>query len=82
VTTCEVLLFAQAAEAAGTRRLTLEARGPVSVDAFLQQVAAAQPALQPWIGRVAVAVNERYVRRDATIRPGDRVALLPPVSGG
>ncbi|MBX2998490.1 MAG: MoaD/ThiS family protein [Caldilineaceae bacterium] len=29
-----------------------------------------------------VAVNQSYARRDAILKDGDEVALLPPVSGG
>ena len=32
--------------------------------------------------RLAVAVNQQYVRGDHPLHPGDEVALLPPVSGG
>jgi molybdopterin converting factor small subunit len=28
------------------------------------------------------AVNQVYVDRDATLKHGDEVALIPPVSGG
>jgi len=31
---------------------------------------------------VRVAVNQNYVGRDHPIRPGDEVALFPPVTGG
>jgi molybdopterin converting factor small subunit len=31
---------------------------------------------------VAVAINLEYVESDALIKPGDNVAIIPPVSGG
>lgn len=31
---------------------------------------------------VRVAVNQRYVGRDHPVKPGDEVALFPPVTGG
>ena len=31
---------------------------------------------------VRVAVNQEYVGRDHPLRPGDEVALFPPVTGG
>lgn len=31
---------------------------------------------------VKVAVNQEYVRRDHPVRPGDEIALFPPVTGG
>lgn len=32
--------------------------------------------------RLAMAVNREYAARDAVLREGDEIALLPPVSGG
>ncbi len=29
-----------------------------------------------------IAVNQRYARADTLVRPGDEVALFPPVTGG
>ncbi len=31
---------------------------------------------------VRVAVNQRYVGREHAVRPGDEIALFPPVTGG
>ena len=31
---------------------------------------------------VRVAVNQEIAKPDASIRPGDEIALLPPVTGG
>ncbi len=33
-------------------------------------------------GRVRACVNEALVTAEAVVRPGDEVALFPPVSGG
>ena len=32
--------------------------------------------------KLAVALNEEYVVGEATLKNGDEVALIPPVSGG
>ncbi|MSO77724.1 MAG: molybdopterin converting factor subunit 1 [Alphaproteobacteria bacterium] len=34
------------------------------------------------VATVRVAVNQEYVRLDHPVRPGDEVALFPPVTGG
>lgn len=40
-------------------------------------------ALQPWLQRSAVAVNDTLVGTlDIPLKSGDRVSLLPPVCGG
>ncbi|KAA0228705.1 MAG: MoaD/ThiS family protein [Armatimonadetes bacterium] len=35
-----------------------------------------------WTPGARVAVNHEFVGDDATISPGDEVAVVPPVSGG
>lgn len=77
-----VELFARAREAALVREVTLEL--PVGA-----RVAAVRPALSEKIPRLApilavarLAVNETYAEEDATLSEGDRVAVIPPVSGG
>ena len=76
-----VLLFAGLAELAGRRDVLLSVPGsPLTVGALVAQVSAAVPALS---GRTyRVAVNRRYAQPADTVRPGDEVALIPPVSGG
>ncbi len=41
-------------------------------------------AERPQVGHVPVtfAVGERYVERGHRVKPGDEVAVFPPVSGG
>jgi len=34
------------------------------------------------LGRLRVAVNQDYVGLDHPVRPGDEVAIFPPVTGG
>jgi len=40
------------------------------------------PELKNFINSVRFAVNEEYVDEDYRVSDGDRVALIPPVSGG
>ena len=41
-----------------------------------------EPRLKGMLRSLAVSVNQEYAARNATLRDGDEVALLPPVSGG
>jgi len=70
-----VRLFAGLRERAGTGRLELE---------DVERVADVWPRLglgdEP--AGLLYAVNRAYVERDAALRDGDEVALIPPVSGG
>jgi molybdopterin converting factor subunit 1 len=77
-----VLLFAALREAAGARELTVDVADGVTVAGLRPVVAAACPALAPLLATCGIAVNEDFVEPEYRIRPGDRVALIPPVSGG
>lgn len=75
-----VLLFAALREAAGTPRLEVEAS---DVGSLLEQLSGRfGPEFARVIAIGAVVVDGETVGRDRALRPGDEVALLPPVSGG
>ncbi len=50
--------------------------------ALLPLLAAAHPGLEALFPSLQLAVNQRYAARDAPLRDGDEVALIPPISGG
>mgnify|MGYP001229411630 CR=1 FL=1 len=74
-----VLLFAQLKEAAGTNQIELDAE-EMTVGELKQALIEAYPFNQNDIS--FVAVNETYAGKEAVVRKGDTVALIPPVSGG
>ena len=77
-----VRFFAILCDQASTDRASLDLSDGASVAAAMEQVALRFPAIAPWLPRVAAAVNREYVARDTTLRDGDELALIPPVSGG
>lgn len=77
-----VLLFAALRETAGSRELTVTLPEGADAAALRAVVADACPALRPYLENVAIAINEEYADGAARLRPGDVVALIPPVSGG
>ena len=79
---CEVLLFAQLAQAMSTDRLTIELPDDATVAVCMDQLAAQHEGFGPWRHCTAVAVNERYVTAERALTDGDVIALIPPVSGG
>jgi len=75
-----VLLFASYAEAIGASSVGVTLADGATVDDLLAAVRqlAAGKALPP----AAVAVNCEYATHKQLLKPGDEVAIIPPVAGG
>ena len=78
----KVLLFGAAADRAGTREIELPVDEGVTLAEIWPLLARRHPALTPMHDTLAFAINGEYARGDASVSPGDEVAVLPPVSGG
>ena len=78
----KVRLFARLAELAGTRETEVElGEGLSAVDAF-RLLCERFPGLAKASSSLLYAVNAEYVTPEHPLRPGDELALIPPVSGG
>jgi len=66
----------------GVPELSFELGGAETADQLLAEVCARYPALEPYRRSIRVAVNGEYARPGDPVRPGDEVALIPPVAGG
>jgi len=77
-----VLLFAAARDLAGTDAATVELAPGATVAELRAALARDFPALAPLLVKSAVAVNHDFAEDDRVLRPGDEVAVIPPVSGG
>jgi molybdopterin synthase catalytic subunit/molybdopterin converting factor small subunit len=78
-----VRLFAGLKDLAGSELIEEFADATVSVSTLRDRLRDAYPALRPYLGRVAIAVNEEYSPDLAQpLHDGDTVALIPPISGG
>ena len=70
------------AQVAGSPARDYPLEQPRSLTDVLNRLTADIPALAAHLPTTACAVDDEIVPRNATIRPGARLALLPPVSGG
>jgi molybdopterin converting factor subunit 1 len=52
------------------------------VSDLVEHLERVHPELSGLLGAVRVAVNEEFAGADDPVRPGDVVALIPPVAGG
>ncbi|MBI4236649.1 MAG: MoaD family protein [Chloroflexi bacterium] len=78
----KVRLFAALREAAGSHEVAVDLEEGADVAQLLQRIQARYPALAGRCAGTVVAVNTEYAGPETRIRPGDDVALIPPVSGG
>ena len=77
----EVLLFAALKDEIGPT-VAVEVREPATVADLRRALESVHPALARFGRRAMVAVNEAWAADGEPVRPGDTVALLPPVAGG
>ena len=75
-----VLLFASWADALGGRAVDVEvAEGATADDVIAALTLRTGGARLP---RPALAINRQLARATDPVRPGDEVAVIPPVAGG
>ncbi len=78
----EVLAFAWAKDAIGGERLEVEVPEGASVQSLLASLAEDHPRLGERLSALTVAVNQEFVDPGTVLKPGDEIALIPPISGG
>ncbi|HME33859.1 MAG TPA: molybdenum cofactor biosynthesis protein MoaE [Candidatus Sulfotelmatobacter sp.] len=77
-----VLFFGILKDLAGKSGDSLDLPDGASVRDVLAQYESLIPRLKESLPSLALAVNQQYAAPDTKLKPGDEVALLPPVSGG
>jgi molybdopterin synthase catalytic subunit len=76
------LLFGQAREWVGSSTLDLTLETPATVESAFTVLKAQHPRLAEMQRSLLFAVNEEYASPSQPLSDGDRLAVLPPVSGG
>jgi molybdopterin synthase catalytic subunit len=77
-----VHLFASLHELTGTRNLAVELPEGATLADLGNRLSQQFPGLSPHLQTLACAVEDEYVPWGHSLRDGDEVALIPPVSGG
>ena len=83
--TIRLLYFSLLRDAVGGTEETtysIEGMDSILVADLLERLFKEHPALRPWDGKILVAADLEYVKRDAIILDGQEVAIMPPVQGG
>jgi molybdopterin synthase catalytic subunit len=76
------LLFGQAREWANSSSIDLELNPPATVESAFAILKSRHPKLAELERSLLFAVNEEYASPSHPLTDGDRLAVLPPVSGG
>ncbi len=77
-----VQVFARLRELAGRQEWPCDVEAGATIADVWRQSATAYPAIAELAASVSCARNEDFARMTATVRDGDVIAFLPPVSGG
>jgi molybdopterin synthase catalytic subunit len=77
-----VLAFAGVGELLGWQSRTMPLPPQPTIAALLAVLEAEAPRLSDFRGRLHIALNRQYATPRTALKPGDEVALIPPVSGG
>jgi MoaE-MoaD fusion protein len=77
-----VLFFGTLKEMLGRSSDELELPQGATLADLLSRYGAESPKLKQFLPSIALSINEEYAAPSSRLKPGDEVALLPPVSGG
>jgi molybdopterin converting factor subunit 1 len=78
----KVLAFAGAADVVGAAEVNVELAEPCTAGELMERICARFPGLAPHRRSLRMAINGAYAVEAELVRPGDEVALIPPVAGG
>ena len=82
MTTVNVRLYARLKDVIGARDVTLCLPDGATIAELRDSLGEQYPAVQGILPTVVYAVDEEYVPVSHSLRDGDHVAVIPPVSGG
>ncbi len=77
-----ILYFAKVKDLVGLDREIINLSCETTVENLLTNMSIIHPKIKDMLNIIQVAVNYKIVNKNITLRNGDEVAILPPVSGG
>ena len=77
-----VRLFAGLHDLLGQREIRIELADDATVAELRRELARRYPVVTPYLPTLICAVDDEYVDPEHTLKDGDDVAIIPPVSGG
>ena len=77
-----VQFYAQLRDLVGTRELVVDLAEGATVHDLLAEIYAQQPALRLHDKSILVGAGVEFVDRNYELKPGEEIAIMPPVQGG
>ncbi|ACN99052.1 conserved domain protein [Sulfurihydrogenibium azorense Az-Fu1] len=77
----EVLYFSQVKDKVGKSSEIVDFNGN-TVEDLINYLTKIYPNIRDILQKSMIAVNENYAEKDSILNENDKVAIIPPVSGG
>ena len=77
----EVLYFSQVKDKVGKSSEIIDFDG-ITVEDLINYLITAYPDIKEILQKSMIAVNEHYADKNTSLKENDKVAIIPPVSGG
>jgi MoaD family protein len=77
-----VQFYAQLRDLIGMRDTDLDVTEGATVQDLLETIYTQQPALRSHDKTILVGAGVEFVERNYHLKPGDEIAIMPPVQGG
>ena len=77
-----VEFYAQLRNLAGASELKIEIRSGGTVTDLLEEIYRQKPALRSHDPTILIGAGVEFVDRNYVIKPGETIAIMPPVQGG
>jgi MoaD family protein len=77
-----VQFYAQLCDLVGMRDLDVDLSQGATVRDLLDEIYARHPALRVYDKTILVGAGVEFVDRNYALKPGEEIAIMPPVQGG
>ena len=77
-----ILYFARVKDLVGLEKEIIYLSYGTTVETLLVKISLNHPKIKDMLNIIQVAINYKIVNKNAHLKNGDEVAILPPVSGG
>ena len=77
-----VQFYAQLRDLVGTRELDIDLAEGATVHDLLAEIYAQQPTLRSHDKSILIGAAVEFVDRNYELKPGEEIAIMPPVQGG